>query len=172
MLVFQYGSNISSERLNHEDRLRGDAKAISVVSTVKKFDIAFTVWSRTNNCAAADIVPNNKGRNIYGVLYEVPDYLIGRDSAKPDNRKSLDAIEGAGGNYERMEIAVILPDETEEFVTTYVVRERDFSLQTSREYAQHIINGLYEHNFPDDYRHYVVRKIEDNNPSLAGIFKV
>ncbi len=67
MLIFQYGSNISTARLNDRDRLNGDARVISIVSTVDKFDIAFTVWSKSNGCAAADIVQSDTGRHIYGV---------------------------------------------------------------------------------------------------------
>lgn len=170
VLIFQYGSNISTARLNARERLDGDATVISIVSTVHKFDIAFTVWSNSNGCAAADIVQSDTGRRIYGVLYEIPDYLIDRESARAVNRRSLDAIEGAGRNYERTEISVVLPDGTEKTAITYVVRKRSTSLHTSKDYAQHIVDGLHEHKLPEEYRHYVVSKIEENNPSLVGVF--
>ncbi len=102
--------------------------------------------------------------------YEIPDYLIDRKSAKGLNRKSLDAIEGAGGNYERTKISVLLPDGTEKSAITYVVRKRSLLLQTSKVYAKHIVDGLHEHDFPEEYRHYVVSKIEENNPRLVGAF--
>ncbi len=170
MLVFQYGSNMSSARLNHSDRLNGDSQVISTSSTVEQFDLAFTVWSRSNKCAAADIVPSGTGRSIYGVLYDIPDYLIGRDTAKEEGRKSLDAIENEGTNYRRTSVNVITPTGDLKTAMTYVVLNRTYGLVTSKDYAQHIVDGLYEHIFPEEYRRYVMTQIEINNPGLKGLF--
>ncbi len=85
-LIFQYGSNLSVSRLNHADRLNGDAELVAVAQTVEHFELRFSVWSVTNNCAAADIVPNSSGRSIYGVLYSVPDHLLSRFSFKSARR--------------------------------------------------------------------------------------
>jgi hypothetical protein len=98
-VVFQYGSNMSVRELNSADRLAGDARLIGVARTVEQYDLGFTVWSRRRNCAAADIIPSDTGRSIYGVLYEAPNYLLSRDTA--NGRRSLDAIEGEGVNYRR-----------------------------------------------------------------------
>lgn len=38
---------------------------------------------------------------VWGVVYDIPDYLIGKATAKAHNRKSLDAIEGEGTNYKQ-----------------------------------------------------------------------
>ena len=56
-LVFQYGSNTSSSRLNSDDRSKGDAKVVGLVCTKDIFKLDFTVWGQGNKCAAADIVP-------------------------------------------------------------------------------------------------------------------
>ena len=61
--------------------------------------------SKNQKCAAADIV-QKPGAKAWGVLYEVPEYLIYRELAFARSRKSLDEIEGEGGNYERKEIMV------------------------------------------------------------------
>ena len=91
-LVFQYGSNCNKERLNSDDRLKGAAKPIGKAQTTKDFEIAFDVWSQTNNCAAADLV-YNKGQKAWGVLYDVPnDRIEGKGMAK--GLKSLSQIEG------------------------------------------------------------------------------
>lgn len=172
MLVFQYGSNMSSERLNHVDRLNGDAKVVCVASTVDTYDFAFTVWSKTNECAAADIVPNPDGRTIMGVLYDIPGFLLTRDSARSCCRKSLDAIEGEGRNYRRIDIELLDPSGHKISATTYVVRERKEGLKTSRAYSQHIVDGLLEHGFPEEYRRYVICRIEQNNPELREAFGV
>ncbi len=103
-IVFQYGSNMSTSRLNSSDRLCGDARPIGIAKTFECYEFDFTVWSKSNNCSAADIVPV-KGRNIWGVLYEIPEKLLSCKTCR--DRKSLDAIEGEGTNYLRTEISLI-----------------------------------------------------------------
>jgi AIG2-like family len=170
-LVFQYGSNADSERLNSTTRLQGEAKPIGIAYTEQDFELDFTVWSKTNACAAADIVPCS-GRKIWGVIYEIPDYLIKRETA-PSNRKSLDSIEGAGTNYKRIPIDLRylngLPVEGE--TITYVVLKRTSDIQTSLEYASHILKGLREQKVPDEYIEYVKRRIGANNPDLKNEIK-
>jgi hypothetical protein len=166
-LVFQYGSNADPNRLNSHDRLRGDARSVGTAYTEDSFQLDFTVWSDRNNCAAADIVPGG-GRTIWGVLYEVPDFLIRRDTA--GDRRSLDAIEGEGTNYERVPIRLRRPDATriEQEVITYIVINRRFGLQTSLEYVRHIIVGLRAHNVPGEYVEYVKERVTTSNPTLTG----
>ncbi len=55
--VFQYGSNTLPSRFNSEDRLRGDARSLGAVYTEDEFELDFDVWSVSNQCAAADIIP-------------------------------------------------------------------------------------------------------------------
>src|SRR5687767_4350741 len=129
MLVFQYGSNTSAERLNSEKRLRGDAIDRGLVRTQLPFELYFDVWSSSNNCAAANIRQEG-GKSVYGVLYDIPDYLISRDTS--GSRKSLDAIEGS--LYERRDIAVVNEDgATIDDVVTYIVKEPQPGLTTDLE---------------------------------------
>src|SRR5580700_6751212 len=99
-LVFQYGSNCLDSQINSKDRLCGDAQFIDIAETLDDFQLAFDVWSTGRQCAASDIV-SSPGSKVWGVLYDVPDFLIERKTAAAQNRKSLDAIEGEGTNYER-----------------------------------------------------------------------
>jgi AIG2 family protein len=166
-LVFQFGSNASSTRLNSDDRLRGDAKDLGLVRTEAMFELDFDVWSDGNECAAADL-RSGTGRVIWGVLYDVPDYLISR--ATSDTRKSLDAIEGP--RYQRRAIAVQAQDGTMlENVVTYTVREPQQGLQTSLDYVSHILTGLREHGAADEYLAYVKDRAITNNPGLAADLK-
>jgi cation transport regulator ChaC len=167
-LVFQYGSNISIARLNGKDRLAGDAKPICVARTVELFDLRFTVWSESNACAAADLVPGTTGRSIYGVMYEIPDFLLSRDTAKQRNRKSLDAIEGEGTNYDRVMINLKKEDGSTIRAITYLVKDRKSGLKTSLDYVHHILLGLKEHSIPHEYRQYVRSKIIENNSELEN----
>jgi len=164
-LVFQYGSNTLVERLNSSERLNGGAKVVGTAYTFEKFDLDFTVWSRSNHCAAADIVPQGS-MHIWGVLYEIPDNLIYRQLSGA--RKSLDAIEGEGGNYQRKDIQVILSNDKSSIISvlTYVVRERRSELKTSSAYASEILKGLKTHNMPKNYLRYVYGQILKNNSDI------
>ena len=168
-LVFQYGSNLSVARLNHADRLNGDAKLVAVAQTAEHFELTFNVWSVTNNCAAADIVPSSSGRRIYGALYSVPDHLLSRDSAEAHGRRSLDAIEGEGKNYVRSAIKLAKTDGEELEAITYVVKSRKSGLKTSAAYVRHIFDGLSEHGIPVEYCQYVRSQILKNNRALDSV---
>lgn len=74
-LVFQYGSNTSAPRLNSADRLNGRAQVVGRARTRKRFELGFDVWSKGNECAAANIRRSLCGRRIWGVLYQVPAWL-------------------------------------------------------------------------------------------------
>jgi len=165
-LVFQYGSNMSVARLNSADRLAGDARPIGVARTAEPFELVFSVWSKTNNCAAADLVPSKTGRSVYGVVYDIPDFLLSRNTAEEHHRKSLDAIEGEGKNYVRETIDLIKTDGSRFSAITYVVRDRKVGLKTSLAYVRHILVGLKEHGIPDEYCQYVRSRIIDNDGDL------
>jgi len=165
-LVFQYGSNMSTARLNSAERLVGDARLIGVARTVATFEFGFTVWSGGNGCAAADLVPTDKGRSIYGVLYEVPDFLLSRDTAEARGRKSFDAIEG---EYVRTPVELIAGDGSQVQAITYLVRERQPNLKTSLAYVSHILAGLREHGIPEEYCAYIRSKIVENNLELKDL---
>jgi Gamma-glutamyl cyclotransferase, AIG2-like len=164
--VFQYGSNMSVARLNHVDRLAGDAKVVAVAKTVELFELGFTVWSKSNACAAADIAPSATGTQVYGVVYEISDFLISRDTAKVHGRKSMDAIEGEGTNYVRQTLELERLDGSTFSAVTYVVKDRSAGHKTSLPYVQHILDGLKEHRIPTEYQRYVASRIIQNNPTL------
>jgi hypothetical protein len=150
-LVFQYGSNCSEIQINSKDRLHGDAKFFAIAQTVDDFQLAFDVWSKNRKCAASDIVPT-PGSKVWGVLYEVPDFLIERTTASARKRKSLDAIEGEGTNYARQSIAVKSADGQILTAITYRVIDPKPDLKSSLEYVGYIIDGLREHGVPQILR--------------------
>jgi hypothetical protein len=167
-VVFQYGSNMPVRRINSKDRLDGAAKLIGAVRTVEPYELAFTVWSRMSDCAAADLIPMGAGRSIHGVLCDIPDCLLSRDTAK--GKRSLDAIEGEGTNYTRKYIEVVTPDGQKSKVLTYVVKNRKVGLKTSLAYVRYILCGLKEHRTPEDYFRYVLcRVIENNSELISGL---
>jgi hypothetical protein len=167
-LVFQYGSNMSSRRLNGEDRLRGDAKVKCVAQTVEPFELLFSVWSKGNNCAAADIFQSRAGRRLFGVVYEIPDHLLSRETAKSHDRMSMDAIEGEGRNYVRQAIELEELDGYRFTAMTYVAETRRVGIKTQMHYVQHIFDGVREHNLPMEYLEYASGQITTNNPALTA----
>jgi hypothetical protein len=167
-VIFQYGSNMSTPRLNGADRLCGAAKPIGIAKTSECYELDFTVWSEKSKCAAADIVPGY-GRNIWGVLYDIPDSLISRTSSR--GRKSLDAIEGEGTNYLRTEISLVSTEGNQLHAITYVAKNRQANLKTSLIYVRHILDGIQEHNLPEEYARYVLARIVENNSALKDDLK-
>jgi hypothetical protein len=165
--VFQYGSNASTERINAPDRLDGAARDVGLARTRNEFDLAFTHWSRRNECAAADLIDGH--RQIYGVLYEIPDHRVFR-SLRRDGLKTLDQIEQPGYQSEPIEVELVSDGYTMAAVT-YRVVDRKADIKTAPHYVKHIVDGLRSHGAPPEYLDYVKRRAEENNPSEAASFR-
>jgi cation transport regulator ChaC len=166
-IVFQYGSNCLESEINGDRRLRGDAKFVGIAQTVEDFALTFDVWSGNRKCAASDIA-RMPGSKVWGVLYEVPDDLIDRETAKARGRKSFDEIEGEGANYKREMIDVRRPDGEVVNALTYTVRNPDPGLKTSKEYVGFIVAGLREHDVSEDYIAQVKAIAVANNPEISA----
>lgn len=165
-LVFQYGSNCLNSEINGKDRLKGDAVFIGIAETVEEYELAFDVFSNGRHCAAADII-RKPGGKVWGVLYEIPECLIDRDTAKARGRRSLDAIEGQGGNYDRRDIQVQTPAGEILTALTYTVINPREGLTTSIDYVRLIVAGLRERGAPAAYIDKVKAIAAANNPVLA-----
>jgi hypothetical protein len=144
-LIFQYGSNCLEERLNSPERLNGGARYDGRAQTVDQYEIAFDVWSRGNGCAAADLrAVETREQRAWGVLYQVTDEGLGRL--------------GEGPRYEEKSIRVrnSLGEITD--AKTFLVRasERQQGLWTSAKYVGYIVNGLRNHQVPEEYVQYVI----------------
>lgn len=164
-VVFQYGSNISEERINSSTRLNGKAKKIGIANTLENFEFDFTVWSQKNNCATADLIPNF-GRKIFGVLYSIPDDSVYRELC-PKGEICLDQIEGEGKTYIRQVIKVAnIEDNKIVEAVTYFVKKREFGLLTSLDYVTHILDGMKRNKIPNEYIEYVISRIKSNNPNI------
>lgn len=166
-LIFQYGSNTSTERLNSPERLGGAAQVIGLARTANEYELAFTYNSRGNACASADLI---RGRQqIYGVLYDIPEDRVFRHLRR-DGLKTLDQIEGTG--YQREDIEVeLLAEGRRVAAITYVVVDREGNLQTAPHYVRHIVEGLRSHGAPNEYVEYVKRRAEANNPDQSPGFR-
>jgi len=163
-LVFQYGSNTCTGRINSPRRLKGDARPIERAQTVDDYDIAFDVYSDTNQCAAADLIPT-PGRKAWGVLYEIPDNLV-RGNKK--DRKTLAQIEGP--RYEEKNIRVCKPNGDVVDAVTYLVRASDCrnDVATTVWYVSWIVYGLREHHVPEEYINHVQEVAIETNRRVGA----
>ena len=162
-IVFQYGSNCSTARLNGGDRLDGAAIPMGIARTVEDYALAFDVWSDKNGCAASNIV-KTPGKKVWGVLFDVPDERISRETS-PKGKNSFDAIER--DRYRRHWIQVSRPNGSVVTALTYVVKCSEQGLQTNLDYVRHIVLGLREQGVPDEYIHEVKAIAAANNPENA-----
>ena len=154
-LVFQYGSNCKTSEINRKKRLDGRATDHGRARTTEEFEIAFNKWSQGRGCAAADLTrPESGGRRIWGVLYKVS----GRDLIR-----IAQDIEGA--SYEPKEIKVEDAAGDVKTATTFVVKadRRHDGLWTSAEYVGHIVNGLHDHDVPEEYIQHVIEVAIETN---------
>lgn len=165
-LVFQYGSNCLESQINSKDRLCGDARFIVIAETVEEFQLAFDVWSKRRGCAASDIV-SSPGNKVWGALYEVPDFLIERNTAEGRGRRALDAIEGEGINYRRETIAVRRINGQVIDALTYRVKSPIPGLKTNLEYVGYIVRGLRERGVSQAYIEEVKQLAQANNPAIT-----
>lgn len=159
-LVFQYGSNCTAARLNGPNRLKGRAKDLGRAQTIEDCDIAFDVVSKTNGCAASDLI-QTPGRKAWGVLYEIPDELI--RGKRRDGQKTLEEIESK--RYEEKPIRVVDQKGEQHTATTFVVREKDRreGLATSAAYVSWIVYGLRDHGVPEDWIAHVIDVAVETN---------
>ena len=165
VLIFQFGSNMSQERINSGERLNGTAQFVDTAWTVEDFEFEFSVWSKSNSCAAANLA-RGRGCKIWGVLYEVHLQRV-CGPIESGMGKSLDRIEGEGVNYLREKIDVQrCSDGKIVNAETYLALKPQSGIQTSLHYIQHILDGLREHSAPADYIEYVRKRIIENNPGL------
>ena len=163
-IVFQYGSNTCTARINGPKRLKGDARPIEKAQTVDEYDIAFDVLSNTNQCAVADLIvtPGNKA---WGVLYDIRDDLVRGHRA---DRRTLAEIEGP--RYEEKPIRVRNLNGEIVDAVTYLVRPRDRhnDLLTTVWYVSWIVYGLREHGVPEEYISHVQEVAIQTNRRLGA----
>ncbi len=184
-LVFQYGSNTRCDRINAPNRLGGAARPVGLAHTCHPFQLEFSVWSRSNGCAAANLV-QGRGIQIWGVLYEIPDARVFRgakgrhgpgEQRGLDERhglderiRCLDQIEHEGTNYVRCTVDVVARGGGRDVLrpVTYLAKNPKPGIRTAGAYVAHLLHGLEENAAPRDYLDYVRARILHNNPTLTA----
>lgn len=108
----------------------------------------FDIWSKNNRCASANIIPGI-GRKMWGVVYEIPVWLLTRESSGPRTELS---------QWRKIR----------EPVLTYVGFNHQQGIKTSLEYVKHMFAGLREHEIPNEYVEYAKTRVIANNPDLKS----
>ena len=166
LLVFQYGSNLSTARLNGPDRLQGAAEVVGLARTVDPFRISFDADTGAG-WAAANLLREGDEPAV-GVLYRIPEERVVR-GVSPGVR-TLDDIEHESQIYARQEIGVHCEAHGEDSIEvwTYLVIEPRRGVPTRWEYVRHILIGLVEHGAPLAYRRRVEQRILEHQPDLSA----
>jgi hypothetical protein len=157
VFLFQYGSNMSPDRLNSCKRLNGQAIPISAAA-LDGWGIRFDPYSTTNRSAVTDILPAS-GEHVMGILFDVPESAV----------DIMDRIEGVcpdgTGNYKRGDVVVKIIPEGEgvnaiTYVGTSAGRERFGKQPVDRQvvtpaYFEHLLDGARQFNFTEEYIAYL-----------------
>lgn len=138
VLYFAYGSNMSSRRLGqriHAARSLGAA-------TAGGFRVVFHKVGSVDASGKCGLLRAAPEDIAHGVLFELPATEVAR----------LDAFEGLGKGYERIELTVLPANERPVTALSYLATRLDESLQPFDWYMQHVLTGALEHALPARYR--------------------
>lgn len=159
--IWQYGSNMNEARLNKPKRLDGSA-TFSGLAIKFGYEIAFTHTNK-DGVGVSDIV-KSKDSYVIGCLFKIPKTKLPK----------LDSIEGvSSGAYRRIDDFVvneldsslnIKPRKIQ--VLTYIVVNKEVNPKTNSKYANHILQGIKDHNIGLKYFNKVKKIILENNPKI------
>ena len=132
---FAYASNMNRAQF----RSRVGEVAEEHVGKLENYEIVFNKKARGGS-ASANIRPA-PGKNVYGVLYRIPEPAL----------KTLDRFEGAPEHYRRIEVNVTLSDGTKVPAQAFIATKVEKGLRPAPHYLQTILQGAGEHQLPADY---------------------
>ena len=136
LLYFAYGSNLAEAEMEEwcpEHRFLGPAQVDGYRLELRRRSIR---WG----AGALDLV-STPGATVWGALYELPGISLER----------LDAKEGAGLAYARVEVEPVLAGERRRAVTYEVIEKEPQQVPCSPDYAQLVLAGARERGLPDEW---------------------
>jgi len=137
MHYFAYGSNLSTARF----KARLPAAQLFAKARLPGYELRFHKVS-TDGSGKCDIVPSSApGAVVHGVVYRI----------SPEERQTLDRIEGVGVGYRACTLSVLTSDDRTMEVLTYRATRVDGALRPYSWYHAFVLAGATEHGFPDDY---------------------
>ena len=135
-LYFAYGSNMASAELQTwcpEGRFLGPAR-------LDGHRLALSRRSIRWGAGVVDIV-RAEGESVWGALYELPGMELER----------LDAKEGAGFAYQRIEVEPLLAGEPVQAAAYEVIDKEPLEVPCSPEYAALLVEAARERGLPESY---------------------
>ena len=140
MLYFAYGSNMSAPRLTHPERV---PSAVTVdTGFLYGHKLAFHKPGRLDSTGKCDAFhTGNSYDYLMGVIYQID----------PDDRSSLDRMEGLGNGYEVKEVEIVTSSKEVITAFTYIATRINKDLKPLHWYKHHVIYGARENNFPAKY---------------------
>ncbi|MGH8023450.1 MAG: gamma-glutamylcyclotransferase family protein, partial [Limisphaerales bacterium] len=140
MIYFAYGSNMDETRM----RKRCPSAQFMFTARLSGFRLAFTRYSTTNRCGAADIISEPHGA-VWGVVYQIKD----------EDRAALDKAEGVAVRAYKPISVEVCPDGDDarriKALTYVVVKREDPHPKPSAEYKAMLVNGAKAWKLPADY---------------------
>ena len=153
MLYFAYGSNMSAARLKER------VPSASALETALLYEhkLAFHKVGRKDGTGKCDA--HNTGAPsdyLMGVIYRID----------PDQRNSLDRIEGLDNGYTIKDVTVMSVSNKEIKAFTYIATNINNDLKPFHWYKHHVLCGARENNLPYDYIEGIlsVESIDDPDP--------
>jgi AIG2 family protein len=135
---FSYGSNMSIKRL--KSRV-ASAKKVGI-GILDMHELKFHKVGQKDDSGKCDVSETGEPEHaVHGVVYHIPEH------EKPE----LDRIEGVGHGYEVKDVLIKLIDGSLIKAFTYYATHIDSLLRPLDWYKEHVMIGVQENNFPEDY---------------------
>ena len=140
MLYFAYGSNMSSPRLTHPDRV--PSAVIVDTGFLYEHKLAFHKPGRLDSTGKCDAFHTGDPSDyLIGVIYRID----------PNDRRSLDRMESLGNGYETKEVEIVTSSNEAISAFTYIATRINKDLKPFHWYKHHVVYGARENNFPAEY---------------------
>jgi len=158
--VFAYGSCMNEKDFYRSFPKYAKEHVIKLgMATLENYELDFTFWSPTRNGGTLDTVFSSKGKEVLGILYDVPVCLLGY----------VDFREGHPYSYARENVDVLYNGKTVK-AYCYIVHIKNKELvgvAPTYHYAKIVLDGMVENNFPQDYiNNYVKLLVEKYKLSI------
>ena len=146
---FAYGSNLLTQRL----LARCPGLAGIGTGHLQDFQVAFTKYSWMDGSGKATLAPST-GARAHGVLYELPEGDV----------EALDAIEGVGKGYERIEAVEVVTGGIKVTAFSYIASDPRDGQRPFDWYLALILAGCLEWDLPTEAQRAFRQTLWDTDP--------
>jgi gamma-glutamylcyclotransferase (GGCT)/AIG2-like uncharacterized protein YtfP len=156
MFYFAYGSNLSVARLQK----RVPSSRLITTGLLRHHCLVFHKIGRDGSAKCDAYYTGRQNDYILGAVYRLD----------PAHKPLLDEAEGLGNGYEIKDILVSTGLGTEITAFLYSATAIDRSRKPFHWYKEHVLRGMKEHSFPDQYLSMVsaIESIVDDDPARTA----